>query len=132
MITIHFKQQPPCWDVLAAAVGVNWVPGMYVTYGSEIYCFDNEITDEFLVHEAVHVAQQRGIDPDEYVGRYVRDLAFRLEVELPAYRVHNEYLKATIKDESELWTKIYRNQKALARITQKPLEEIQQLMPNVS
>ena len=119
MLTIHFETKPPCWDRLVAAFGVNWIPGVFCTFDGDIYCFDSEIPDEFLVHESIHVAQQKSTDLTgrEFVEKYIEDPEFRTKVELAAYRVHNEYLRATIEDESELFVKLHRNVKAFARIT---------------
>lgn len=120
---IHTGEAPPCWDVLEKAFGVRWVPGIFVTYGAEIYCFDREIPDEFLIHEMVHVAQQRLMDKDEYVQRFINDLDFRKRVEKEAFIVHEQYLKATIPDEAQLFTLLHRNRKSFARTCGCSLEE---------
>jgi hypothetical protein len=125
------NQQPPCWERLEKAFGVYWVPGVHVTYGSEIYCHDDAITNEFLVHELVHVEQQKRMAPDAYLDLFIASADFRMEMELPAYRVHNEYLRATLTNKDEVFVKINRNQRSLARITGKPLEEIQLILPQL-
>lgn len=130
MLIVHFNQQPPVWDRLVKTFGVQWVPGVYVTYGAEIYCFNNEIADEFLVHEAVHVAQQRLMDKDEYVDKYINDLDFRTKVEKEAFVVHDAYLKASIQNEAELFTKLHRNRKSFARTIGCTLEEADQILGN--
>ena len=115
MLIVHSNKQPPCWDRLSKEFGVQWVPGIYVTYGAEIYCSNSEIPDEFLVHEMVHVEQQRGWDPDKFVDEYIADKEFRIGIEVPAFIVHNAYLRGTVKDEAELFTKLHRNLKSLSK-----------------
>lgn len=128
MLIVHFQQQPPIWPRLEKEFKVSWVPGVYVTYGAEIYCFNNHIEDEFLVHEAVHVGQQRLMDKDEYVEKYINDLAFRKKVEKEAFVIHDAYLRATIPNEAELFTKLHRNRKSFARTVGCTLEEADQIL----
>lgn len=128
MLIVHTQTKPPCWDRLEKEFKVQWVPGVYVTYGSEIYCFNSEIADEFLVHEAVHVAQQRLMDPEEYLEKYIADLSFRKKVEKEAFIVHDAYLRASIANEAELFTKLHRNRKSFARTIGCTLEEADQIL----
>lgn len=129
MLVVHTQTKPPCWERLEKAFGVYWVPGVHVTYGGEIYCYDEELTNEFLVHELVHVEQQKRMSAEDFLDCFIAFADFRMEMELPAYRVHNEYLRATLTNEDEAFVKINRNQRSLARITGKALDEIQLILP---
>lgn len=114
MLIVHTQTKPPCWDRLVEVFKVNWVPGVTVTYGGEIYTFDSELKDDVLVHEAVHVQQQKGIDPDEYVERYIADLEFRKKVETEAFIVHMAFLRSTMPDDAKLFARLYTCLKSFA------------------
>ena len=127
---IHFETKPPCWPRLEKEFSVRWVPGVTVTYGGEIYTHGKEIKDDVLVHEMVHVGQQQGIEPEDYLDRYINDREFRKEMELAAYVIHNAYLRATMKDDAKLWTRLYTNVKAFAMTCNIDLEEADKMIAN--
>lgn len=103
-------EKPSCWDRLSKVFSLDWNSGMIVTYGGVIYCKD-PIAPDFLAHELVHVKQQRGHDPEEYLERYINDPEFRKESEISAYRVQSVFLEETIEDPD----KLYRAKESLCR-----------------
>lgn len=123
MLIVHTQTKPPCWDRLVEVFKVNWVSGVTVTYGGEIYTFDSELKDDVLVHEAVHVQQQKGIDPDEYVERYIADIEFRKKVEKEAFIVHMAFIRATETNEGKKWMRLYTCLKSYAATCGVSLEE---------
>lgn len=123
MVKINYQTKPPCWDRLAEAFRVRWVSGVTVTYGSEIYTFDASLPSDVVAHELVHVEQQRHMSPDEYLEKFIADPSFRREKEKAAYLVHNEFLRATIEHEAELFTKLHRNLKSFAATIGCSIEE---------
>lgn len=78
--------------------GVEWDRGIIITYGDTIY-YKLELSDQKLVHEAVHVGQQT--DPVAWWKRYLEDPGFRLSQELEAYQAEAKFLKQSIKDRNK-------------------------------
>lgn len=62
----------------------------------------NELPEDILRHELVHVKQQTTIGKDIWWDRYFIDSAFRFEQELEAYRTQYSYLKSQVKDRNRL------------------------------
>lgn len=111
---IH-TEKPSCWERLEKQFNLRWESGMIVTYGGEIYCHTGQIAPDFMAHELVHVEQQKGKDPDEFLERFISDKNFRLEMELPAFRVQVAFLRATIvHDPDELFVRIHSLAKKMA------------------
>lgn len=98
-------EKPSCYDRLKAVFGIDWDSGLIITYGGVIHC-KNEVQPEFMAHEMVHVKQQEGIDPDEYLERYIADPIFRRESEIEAYQAQAEWIFDNVKDINERWNKI--------------------------
>ena len=107
---------PPNWPKLAAAFGVKWEDNHVVTYGGEIYCASGKLEPDVLVHEMVHVEQQKGQDMEAIAERYMNDVEYRREVETAAHTAQRVFLEVTIKDPSELWCKKYSYAKLMARM----------------
>lgn len=93
------KEKPACWDKIAAAFPITWESGIIVTYAGVVHCSSGHITDDIAVHEAVHIRQQRDMDPDEYVDRFIADPKFRFDVELEAFRAQAAYIRAMENNE---------------------------------
>lgn len=102
---IH-TEKPACWDRLEKRFNLKWESGIIITYDGKIYHHAGVIEPDYLAHELVHVKQQEGKDPEEFLERFITDKNFRLEMELPAFRVQIAFLRATIQDPKELSAKI--------------------------
>lgn len=125
---IHFGKQPSIWPTLEKAFGLKWVPGVTVTYGGEIYSYNDDIKPDVLVHEMVHVGQQKLMPADEFLDRYIADREFRIKMELPAYVIHNAYLRATMTDKAVLWTRLYTNLKSFAMTCDLSMDEADKMI----
>jgi len=92
-------EKPPNWDKLVKLFGVEWGP-VVVTWGDTCYCA-NEVRPDLLVHETVHMHQQK--NPKKWWKRYYKDVQFRVEQETEAYRAQYKYMKRQIKDRNALF-----------------------------
>lgn len=99
---IFSHEKPACWDRVAKEFGVHWNHGVMLTYAGVIHCPDENPLPDYVAHELVHVAQQKGMDPDAYLERYISDPEFRNRSESAAYRVQAVFLEQTISDQDEL------------------------------
>lgn len=70
--------------------------GTIFAYNNTIYT-SNDLPDDFIAHEKVHLRQQNNIGCDNWVSLYLRDKDFRLKQELEAYR----YQLTQIKDKNK-------------------------------
>jgi len=65
-------------------------------YNNTIYT-SNDLPEDFIEHEKVHLRQQNSIGCDNWASKYMRDPKFRLDQELEAYR----YQLTCIKDKNK-------------------------------
>lgn len=97
------KEKPACFDRLNEVFNITdtWEKGLVITYDGVIhYKFDSEvIPPQVLVHELVHVKQQAGIEPMEYVERFINDMAFRRKNEVEAFRAEAKWVRDNIKND---------------------------------
>jgi hypothetical protein len=92
---------PPVYDRLRARFGVDWDSGLIITYGDSVYS-KRPVAPDFVVHESVHVRQQRDIGgPDIWYDRYIKDDKFRLSQELEAYRAQIKWIRDNVRDRNE-------------------------------
>lgn len=73
--------------------GVNWEDGIVITYGDTIYCKFSPLTPDLIVHESVHIRQQKELGPMTWWEHYFEDKDFRLKVELEAYRAQIDWMR---------------------------------------
>lgn len=87
--------KPPHWATLEERLGLQWGPGVIVTYGDTIYSPDHPLPEDLHMHEFVHVQQQCTFPggPDAFVQKYLEDDDFRYRMELDAYRTQWIYAK---------------------------------------
>lgn len=85
------KEKPPVYERCKKAFGVTWDMGVIITYGDTIHC-SVPISDDYLVHEKVHVRQQLEMGVEEWWEKYFTDIAFRLSQEVEAYREQLKYI----------------------------------------
>lgn len=107
---------PECWPKLADAFGLKWEGNVVLTYGAQIYSPLKEIQPRTLVHELVHVEQQKGQNMEDWLELYLTSSDFVRDVEGPAFAAEAAFLEATITNEAELWCKKYRLAKTMARM----------------
>lgn len=60
-----------------------------------------------MVHEMVHVEQQKGLDMDLLLERYMNDIDYLREVETAAFKAQAAFIDATMP-EAEAWCRKYR------------------------
>src|SRR3990167_2140295 len=79
------KEYPPIWDRVLASGMKPDAETIVFTYGNKIYIPSGKsLSDDLLVHEAIHTKQQNG-KPDEWWDKYIVDTKFRFDQELEAY-----------------------------------------------
>ena len=106
---------PPNWDKLSAVFNVKWEGNLVATYGGVIHCPSGKVEPHVLVHELVHVEQQRGKDMEALITRYMTDMQYVKEVETPAFKAQAAFIDATMP-ESEAWCKKYSIAKRMAEM----------------
>lgn len=97
---------PPNWDKLSAAFKVKWEGGIVVTYAGQIHCPSGHLEPDVLVHEMVHVEQQRGLDMEVLIHRYMTDIDYLRSVEIPAFKAQAAFIDATMP-EAKAWCRKY-------------------------
>lgn len=100
-------EKPKNWQMLVERFGAVWGKTV-VTYGDTCHCA-KPLSEDLMVHEAVHVRQQK--NPDEWWARYMMDPVFRVEQEVEAYKEQMDYFRRVLKDRNQL----FRIQDKLAR-----------------
>lgn len=95
MTNIISTEKPECWDRLEKEFGVNWDSGIIVTYNGIIHTKTGMISPDFFAHELVHVKQQEGTDPVEYLESYIKDKEFRKEKEAAAFKIQALFIDLT-------------------------------------
>lgn len=108
-------EKPPNWEALVKKFGVTW-DRTVVTYGDTAYC-RRALSDDLIIHESVHVEQQRETSPEVWWEKYMEDPVFRCEQEMEAYRHQYLFLKDKIKDRNALFKHLDR----LARDLSSPM-----------
>lgn len=97
MFTIT-KEAPPIWDVMVREFGMRpWseCPDLVVAYGDSIHTH-RPIPPDVVAHERTHLAQQSAFPggPEAFMRRYMNDTAFKLKVEVEAYRAQLAFIAA--------------------------------------
>lgn len=114
MIDIKFsKEIPEIYKELHSKFGVNWDEGIIICYGNTIHC-NQKVSPDKIVHETIHVKQQKKIGKDEWWRMYIDIPSFRLEQEVEAYRAEYQFVKRNIKDREALFKFLTRMAKHLS------------------
>ena len=87
---------PPVYDRCVQLWGVSFKNTVF-TYGNTIHT-KNDLSNDLLAHELVHVRQQTKMDKDEWWMRYFADPQFRLEQEVEAYRAQYKWFVNNLTD----------------------------------
>lgn len=102
MKLVHEK--PAIYQRLVDKFGINWDRGIIITYGDTVYC-KTSIPPDLVVHESVHVEQQKKMGVEIWWDKYIAEPKFRLEQEIEAYRTQYRFVCAnagrTIRRESQ-------------------------------
>lgn len=115
MITIH-TTPPQDWEKLSASFGgVKWQGNLVVTYAGQIHCPSGKVAPDILVHELVHVEQQRGQDMAVLLERYMNDVEYLREVETAAFKAQASFIDATFPPE-QAWCKKYQIVKLMVKM----------------
>ena len=99
-------EKPSVYEKLREAFGIDWETGVYITYGDTVYCKDGYLPPNVIVHEQVHIDQQKGWNLDEYVDKFINDKQFRFEKEVEAFQAEAKWMRSNIKDRNELHTRL--------------------------
>lgn len=100
IMEIEFKisnEIPEIYKKCHEVFGVNWEDGLIITYGDTVYC-SSELDPSLIIHEGVHVKQQKEMGPEKWWDKYFVDKEFRLSQEVEAYKAQIRYIKLNVKD----------------------------------
>lgn len=115
-MTTILTTPPENWEKLSAAFGgVKWQGNLAVTYAGQIHCPSGKVAPDVLVHEMVHVQQQKGLDMDLLLERYMNDIEYLREVETAAFKAQAAFIDATMP-ESEAWCRKYQIAKQMVKM----------------
>ncbi len=96
------NEKPPIYNAVLTTFGLTDTDVLQLiiifAYKGEIWNPTGApITRDRIVHEMVHF-QQQGEDSDEWWSLYLTDPAFRLGMEIEAYRAQYKWAKKNIRD----------------------------------
>lgn len=87
---------PPNIDEIDKVLHVKGRDTIIYTYGDTIYVPGAfELTQDLIDHEMTHVSQQSAMGADEWWDRYLKDVEFRIDQEVEAYKVQLSTINAT-------------------------------------
>lgn len=88
---------PSIYESLNKKFGVKWEDKIIIAFDGKIHCIDNPAPQK-IIHEKVHLDEQKRIGNEVWWRAYLEDDNFRLEEELKAYRIESNFLKKYIKN----------------------------------
>ena len=78
------NDKPPIYDDVCGAFSIR--ASAYFTYGDTIYTVNVPYPPpDIIVHERVHMEQQKEMTPELWWGKFLRDPEFRIDQEARAY-----------------------------------------------
>lgn len=80
------------YEALHAKFGVEWTDGIIFVYDADIYCA-YDIPKQKLVHENVHIEQQKSMGAEAWWKKYFEEEGFRLAQEVEAYRKEWDWVR---------------------------------------
>lgn len=98
---------PSIYEKCHDRFGVDWEDGIVITYGDTVYS-KYDLSPDLIIHEGIHVKQQREIGVEEWWNRYLEDKDFRLSQEVEAYGAQIKFIKTTIKDRNEIFKRCHK------------------------
>lgn len=90
-------KKPNIYDVLHNKFGVEWDNGIIITVYPYVYC-KFELPPDKIVHESIHLRQQKAMTPQIWWQKFLDDPSFRLEQEVEAHRREAQFIRKNIKD----------------------------------
>lgn len=106
---------PENWPELSKTFNVKWEGDIAVTYGGKIHCPTGVLAPDVLVHEMVHVEQQKGQDMNILIHRYMTDKEYLLRVETAAFSAQQAFIDATMP-EAQAWCRKYKIAKLMVQM----------------
>lgn len=83
-------------------------------YGDKIHTIILDIPKDIIVHEKVHLRQQKEVGLDEWWDKYFSDTDFRVDMEAEAYGAQFKYLKSMRRDRNWRFKKLRKLAKKLS------------------
>ena len=93
-------EKPPNYEDIERAFTLK--KGVVFSYYPYIYDPDKVITPDLMVHELVHIAQQKEYGVEKWWERYIGDGSFRVSQEIPAYQSQYKHFTWKVKDRNRL------------------------------
>ena len=88
---------PPVYERLNLRFGADWEKGVIIAYNGKIHQKSKVVQPQKVIHEKVHLDEQKRIGNDAWWELYLTDDAFRLEQETMAYKTEANFIKKHIK-----------------------------------
>jgi len=85
---------PPNYNELIKYFDIADNPNVIFSYGKILYVPNGQnITDDLIVHESIHMEQQKKVGVKEWWKKYINDIDFRIEQEAEAYNAQYKFIK---------------------------------------
>lgn len=96
-------EKPPMLDLVEKYFKVDLSRTAFA-YGDTIYKQDGVVLDDLLAHEEIHLTQQSKMvgGAAAWWERYMVDIDFRLEQEIPAYQAQYKWFRRRITNKDHL------------------------------
>ncbi len=92
--------RPEVYETLHERFGVEWDNGIIITVYPNIHC-RFPLPPDKIVHEAVHLVQQKEMGADIWWHRWLAEPGFRLDQEAAAHRKEADFVRKSIKDRND-------------------------------
>ena len=107
------QEKPKIYQKLAEKFGVDWDNNLIITYGDTIHCKIKNLEPHVIIHEEVHIKQQKEYGVAEWWNRYIDDEVFRLSQEVEAYKKQVNYIREHTEDMNRQRRRIWLKQIAI-------------------
>lgn len=85
---------PPNYEELIQHFDIANNPNVIFTYGDTLFVPNGQnVPDNLIVHESIHVEQQKKTGAKEWWKRYIDDIDFRIDQEAEAYNAQYKYMQ---------------------------------------
>jgi len=88
---------PLIYEKLSMQFGVDWDKGLIIACEGKIHCKNNPEPQK-IIHEAVHLNEQKEIGEEAWWRLYLESPDFRLQQEVLAYKAEVDFLKKYVKN----------------------------------
>lgn len=97
-MSIEFStDKPAIYDRINEIFGVEFDDGIIISYYPKIHC-KVKLSADKIVHEMMHMEQQKNLGVELWWNLFFSDEGFRLEQEVEAYRAEAAFIRRNIKD----------------------------------